>query len=352
MNKTDVAAGEEKNTAEPTATPAEPKGSRRSIKDRLHEVALVPALIVTFIVGALINPAFLTTSNIVYSILQQSAVLAVVVVAEALILIAGKFDLSLESLVALAPAFAVWLMVPAAAGGSGLGLNPYLGIIVLLAVGALVGLINGLLIVKLKLNAFIVTLAVLILLRGVTLGISGGQTLTGVPAPVLFLGTSTFLAIPVSVWVAGLLFLIAGIVLKYHSIGRSIYAIGGNRDAARAAGIRVPLIIWSLYVLGGILAALAGIMLTGQIASVSPSQGQNLIFSVFAAAVIGGIGLNGGVGSMLGALTGVLLLGTISNILTLSQVPSFWIDASFGAIILAALILGRFTTGPDEESRT
>ena len=103
-----------------------------------------------------------------------------------------------------------------------------------------------------------------------------------------------------------------------------------------------------LYVIGGLLAAVAGIMLTGRIASVTAAQGQNMIFTVFAAAVIGGISLNGGRGRMIGALTGVLVLGVISNILTLSQVASYWIDASFGAIILAALIIARITGAEPE----
>ena len=148
---------------------------------------------------------------------------------------------------------------------------------------------------------------------------------------------------PASIWIAGVLYLLFGLFLRYHRIGRAVYAIGGNPEAARVAGIRVERITWGVFIIGGLLAALAGLMLTGRIASVVSSQGQNMIFYVFAAAVIGGISLNGGRGRMIGALTGVLLLGILQNVLTLSQVPAFWIDAVYGAIILLALVITRLS---------
>jgi simple sugar transport system permease protein len=205
-------------------------------------------------------------------------------------------------------------------------------------------------VVRLHLNAFIVTLAMLILLRGVTLGITNGKTLFDLPSEFLYLGSGKWLGVPVSIWIAGILYLLIGLFLRYHRIGRAIYAVGGNAEAARAAGIRVERLIWSLYVVAGLLAALAGLMLTGRIASVVASQGQNMIFYVFAAAVIGGISLNGGRGRLVGALTGVLLLGILQNVLTLSQIAAFWIDAAYGLIILVSLILARVTGGSARET--
>ena len=267
---------------------------KRGIRERLGQLTLIPVLVIVFILGALVHKAFLTPSNIILNILQHSAVLSVVVIAESLILISNDFDLSLESTVGLAPMFAAWLITPAAMGGSGLGVNPFLAIAALFGVGAIVGALNGLFIVKLKLNAFITTLAVLILLRGLTLGITSGKTLYNLPAEFLWLGSGVWLGIPISVWVAAALFIAAELFLRYHRIGRTIYAIGGNVEAARAAGIQVERVKFGLFVVGGLLAALGGLMLSGRIASVTASQGQNLIFSVMAAAVIGGISLNGG----------------------------------------------------------
>jgi simple sugar transport system permease protein len=186
-------------------------------------------------------------------------------------------------------------------------------------------------------------LAMLILLRGTTVGMTNGRTLFDLPPEFLYLGTASWLGVPVAIWIAGFLYIVVGIVMRYHRIGRAIYAIGGNAEAARIAGIPVERVTWGIFVLGGLLAALAGLMLTGRIASVVASQGQNMIFYVFAAAVIGGISLNGGQGRLIGALTGVLLLGVLQNVLTLSQIAAFWIDAAYGAIILLSLLVTRLT---------
>jgi simple sugar transport system permease protein len=330
---------------ETVPVPSRHAGRHRVMGGALRELTLLPAIALTIVAGSLTSSAFLTTANF-FNILQQSSELAVLVVAESVILIAGKFDLSLESVVGLAPMVSAWLIVRnTAIGGSGIGLDPGLAILVLFLIGALVGLVNGFLVVRLQLNAFIVTLAMLILLRGITLGITDGKTLFELPASFLYLGTATWLTVPVSVWVAGLLYLVFGLFLRYHRIGRALYAIGGNVEAARVAGIHVERVTWGAYIVGGVLAALAGLMLTGRIASVVSSQGQNLIFYVFATAVIGGISLNGGRGRLLGALTGVLMLGILQNVLTLAQIPAFWIDAAYGAIILVALVLARASSG-------
>lgn len=316
----------------------------------LRELTLIPVIAITVVIGAFISDAFLTTGNIL-NILQQSSELSILVIAETMIVIAGRFDLSLESVVGLAPMVGGWLIVTSVGeGGSGIGINPYAAICVVFLVGASVGFINGFLVTKMRLNAFITTLAMLILLRGVTMGITNGKTLFSLPPAYLYLGSGTIFGIPVSILIAGLLYLGFGLLLRYHRWGRALYAIGGNAEAARVAGINVERVTWSVYVIGGVLSALAGLMLTGRIASVVTSQGANMIFYVFAAAVIGGVSLEGGRGRLIGALTGVLLLGLLQNILTLSQIPAFWIDAAYGAIILFALILSWATGGKGQRT--
>jgi ribose/xylose/arabinose/galactoside ABC-type transport system permease subunit len=315
---------------------------------RLDQFALVPVIVIAIAVGAAIHPAFLTETNLI-NILRQSSELSVVVLAESLVLISGRFDLSLESTVAVAPMVAAWLVTSTEIGGSGYGVDPMVALLGLFAIGAVIGGVNGTLVVGLRLNAFMTTLAMLILLRGVTIGLTNGKTLYDLPETLVYVGTSDWLGVPVSVWVAGTLYLLAGLFLHYHRVGRAIYAIGGNATAARSAGIRVERIAVGVYVVAGLLAALAGLMLTGRLAAVTSSQGENMIFTVFAAAVIGRISLQGGKGTITGALCGVLLLGLISNILTLSNIEPFWISAAFGAIILLALIVARLTGGEAEE---
>jgi simple sugar transport system permease protein len=314
--------------------------SRYILANWIRELALIPIIILLLIVGAFVNPAFMTTDNFI-NVAQQSSALGIVVVAESLILLTGKFDLSLQSTYGLAPMVGAFLIVSKDAQGLGTNWNPYIGIAVVLLVGLIIGTINGFLVIKLGFNAFIFTLAMLILLAGIQIGIVGGSTIYRLPNEFTYLGSQYLLSVPVSVWVAGLIFLFASLFLRYHRVGRAIYAIGGNTEAARAAGIRVDRIRIGVFIVASILAALAGLMTAGQVVAVTSNQGNNLIFSVYAAAVIGGISLDGGRGRIIGALTGVILLALVTNILVLSQIQTFWIDAANGLIILIALGLAR-----------
>jgi simple sugar transport system permease protein len=324
------------------------RSSGRVMVERLRELALLPALVVLIVIGTLVSPFFLSQGNIT-TILTSSAALALIVLAESLVIITGKFDLSLESTYGFAPAIGAMVVLPAAQFGFGFELPTFVGIIVVLLVGAVIGFINGFMVVGLRLNAFIVTLAMLIILRGMLVGATSGRTLFDLPDAFYALMVVTFLGMPLAVWLAALAFLIAAIVLRYHRLGRALYAIGGNPEAARAAGIRVERIMWGVFVIAGMLAALGGLAITGYVGAISANQGNGLIFTVFAAAVIGGISLDGGKGTMFGALTGVLLLGVVQNLLTLAQVPSFWIQAIYGAIILGSLMVARFASGQSQE---
>jgi simple sugar transport system permease protein len=313
---------------------------RHLIANWIRELALLPVIVLLLIVGSFVNPAFFTSDNLI-NVAQQSAALGAVVVAETLILLTGKFDLSLQATYGLAPMVGAWLIVSKDGQGLGTNWNPFLGIAIVLLVGLVVGAFNGFMVIKLGFNAFIFTLAVLILLTGIQVGIVSGRTIYHLPDAYIYLGSQYLLGVPVSVWVTGAIFLLSALFLRYHRIGRAIYAIGGNTEAARAAGIHVDRVRIGVFIVASILAALAGLMTAGQVVAVTASQGNNLIFQVFAAAVIGGISLEGGRGRMLGALTGVILLALVTNILILSQIQTFWIDAANGLIILIALGLAR-----------
>jgi len=330
-------------------SPADLKRALNPMKLKVSSIALIPAVVLLLIIGSFANDAFLLPANLL-TILQQSSILALLVLAESLVLITGKFDLSLESTVGLAPMIGGWLVTSAAIGGSGWMVNPYLAIAATLGLGLLIGAFNGFLIVKLGLNAFIVTLSMLILLRGITLGLASGKTLYDLPDELTYLGSAVWAGIPASIWICGILFALGAFLMRYHRYGRAIYAIGGNAEAARAAGIRVERVTWIVFIVASLLAALAGLLLCGRLGAITAQQGSNMIFTTFAAAVIGGISLNGGKGSLGGALMGVLLLGIVTNILTLSQIASFWIDATFGAIILVAQSLVRLTGGERSQS--
>ncbi|MBR7837596.1 ABC transporter permease [Actinospica durhamensis] len=320
----------------------------------IREAALLPVLAVILVVGALVSPVFLTTTNLISGVGQQVSALGVTVVGESLILLIGGMDLSLESTYGLAPMIAAWLIVPASAFGSGLMLNPYLGILIVIGIGAAVGLVNGLLIVKARLNGFIVTLGMTILLAGLQNGSVQGQSPYQLPAAFAYIGTEYLGEVPVALVVAAVVFIAAGLFLRYHRTGRAIYAIGGNPQAARAAGIRVDRIKIGVYVAGSMLAALGGLIEAGRVSSVTGAQGyqEGIIFSVFAAAVIGGVSLQGGKGTMLGAASGVVLLGLVQNIINLSQAPNYWQYAINGGVILFALVLARIVGGESAADQT
>ncbi|TMG64545.1 MAG: ABC transporter permease [Chloroflexi bacterium] len=305
-----------------------------------RELTLVPVIVVMMFAGSLVNPVFFTTSNLI-NVAEGGAALGMVVVAESLILLTGKFDISLQGTFGLAPLLGAWLIAPKASQGLGTEWNPWLGLLVVLLVGLAVGTFNGLLVIKANFNAFIFTLAMSILLTGLQLGWLGGQTVYNLPEAYIYLGAESWFGVPVAIWLTIAAFAAAALFLRYHRIGRAMYAIGGNLEAARAAGIQVDRIRIGVFIVASLLAAIGGLMQAGRVTAVTAGQGSNLIFGVFAAAVIGGISLEGGRGRVVGALTGVILLALVTNILTLSDVSSTWIDAVDGAIILIALGLAK-----------
>ncbi len=305
-----------------------------------RELTLVPVIIVLMIAGAIVNPVFFTPSNLI-NVAQGGADLGMVVVAESLILLTGKFDISLQGTFGLAALLGAWLIAPRASEGLGTEWSPWIGLLIVVGVGLAVGTFNGLLVIKANFNAFIFTLAMSILLTGLQLGWLGGQTVYNLPEAFIYLGAESWFGIPVAVWVTVATFVAAALFLRYHRVGRAMYAIGGNLEAARAAGIKVDRIRIGVFIVASVLAAAGGLMQAGRVTAVTAGQGSNLIFGVFAAAVIGGISLEGGRGRMIGALTGVILLSLVTNILTLSNISSTWIDAVDGAIILIALVLAR-----------
>ena len=297
-------------------------------------------LLLTVVVFTAMTPRFLTTQNI-SNILIHSSVLGVMVVGQSFTLITGNFDLSAESVLGLSAIIGAWLITAAGAPyfGSGLLLSPIVGVLAMFALGLFVGWLNGFLITRLKMNNFIVTLSMLIILRGIVLVWNEGETISGLPASFKALGHDNLGPAPISVLTMIVVFLAAFVITKYTRFGRDMYAVGGNREAALASGIDPEKRIRQVYLISGLLAAFAAWMMLGRIGVAMESLGKGMIFEIQAAAVIGGISLFGGRGSMIGALGGVLLLASINSGLNLMRVSGFMIDAIRGAIILLAMLI-------------
>src|SRR5258706_751179 len=249
---------------------------RYIVANWIRELALLPVIVLLLVIGAFVNSSFLTETNLV-NVAQESAALGAVVVAETLILLTGKFDLSLQSTYGLAPMVGAWLIVSKDGQGLGTNWNPFLGIAIVLLVGLVVGAFNGFLVIKLGFNAFIFTLAMLILLAGIHVGIVSGRTIYHLPDEYIYLGSQYLLGVPVSVWVTGAIFLLSALFLRYHRVGRAIYAIGGNTEAARAAGIHVDRIRIGGFIVANLPAAFAPLMTAWEGAAVSARPGQQLM---------------------------------------------------------------------------
>ncbi len=336
-----------------TETAAAQRGRRgpQAWLRRYRDYSLIPVIALLLLLGFIASPNFLTADNML-AVLQQSTELSLLVLAEALVLITGQMDLSLESTIGVAPVIGVWLVLPAHGGrfnGLGLGLPGWTAIPLCLLVGAAIGALIGVLRVKVRLNAFIVTLGMLITLRGLQTAITGGQSIFELPAGFTYLGSTSWLGVPASIWVCGLLFGAGVVALGWYRHGRALYAVGGNRDASKAAGIPVDRLVWVVFVVAGALAAFAGILYTGHYGSIAASQGQGMIFQVFAATVIGGVSLNGGRGSVFGALTGAVTLKLIDNVLNFAGAPPVWEQFLDGVIILGALVISRFASGEAQD---
>jgi ribose/xylose/arabinose/galactoside ABC-type transport system permease subunit len=307
-----------------------------TLLDNLIWVLLL-AVIIFFSIFA---GGFLDTGSFI-NILVHAAVLGLLVVGESFTLITGNFDLSVESTLGFCAMLSAWLVLPMGPpeNGSGLMMNPLLAIAIILVLGPVIGWINGTLITRGKMNNFVVTLSMLIALRGLMLLVPQGNTIYRTPPLYNILGATKVGPIPLPVIVVLLAFAIGYVVLKYTPFGRDLYAVGGNRDAALASGVDPDKRIRQVYIIAGFLAALAGWMLAGRLRSVIPNLGEGMVFEVMAAAVIGGISLQGGRGTMLGAFGGVLLLSTIGTGLNLMDVSEFWIGTVRGVIILAAMLI-------------
>ncbi len=309
-------------------------------------------LLFTTIAFVAVEPRLLSV-RIFINVLEHSSILGILVIGMIFCLLAGRFDLSSESTLGFTALVGAWMVSTNPFFGSGWQLPPALVIVLMLGMGAGVGCLNSFFIIKLRVNAFIVTLAMLLALRGFTYVFTNANTMYDLPPSFTALGGYSIGGLlPVSVILFLSLFVVSQFVLSYTAFGRDLYAIGGNREAAFAAGIRVDRRTLTAFILSGMLGALAAWVLAGRLQAVTINLGQGMVFEVFAAAVIGGVSLAGGKGTMMGPLGGVLLLGVITTGLSVMPISSFWVDAVRGVLILAAVVLWRVSEIFEERWRT
>lgn len=290
-----------------------------------------PALIflgVLLVVFSLGSDKFLSGSNF-ESIVISVAVLGTIALAVNQVVLAGEIDISTGSMMGLCAVAAGAV----ATNTGGLILPLLTGV----AVGALAGAVNGLLVTAGRIPSIIVTLGMLYALRGVILLVTGGSWITGIPAETRVLGTGSVLGIGVPVIVLLVLFVVMEVVSRHSTWGRNVFAVGGNRRAARFAGLPIDRTRFLAFVFVGVFVGIASVIYLGRAGSVQTNTGTGLELQVVAAVVIGGTSIAGGRGSTLAALTGAVIIGVILNGLILLGVPGIWQQGVLGALILLAV---------------
>jgi ribose transport system permease protein len=319
----------------------------QALRQRLLSVTgigpLLLALIAICVFLTVTTDTFLTTSNLT-NIIVQTSVVGIAAVGATFVIITSGIDLSVGSNVALSSMVAAYAMKHTGVGGAG-------GVVVALLVGVAVGAFNGASATLLRLTPFIATLATLAMGRGLTQQVSKGQTIFGFPPSFTFLGNGRIAGLQAPVVVTVLVFLAGYLLLTRTTFGHSVYALGGNREAARLAGIPVRRVEFAVYALAGLCAGLAAVVLTGRLNSALSNGATGLELQVIAAVVIGGTSLFGGRGSLAGTFLGVLLIGVIVNGLTLLNVNPFWQQFVQGAVIFVAVLLDALNSRRLERAR-
>ena len=298
------------------------------------ESGIIVVTLLFAITISIINPVFISISNL-FNVFRATGFTLVTALGMTCILIAGGLDLSVGSVLALGGCIGGIAM-------TSLGLNMWLSILIGCASGLIIGLINGIVIVKLRIPPIIMTLGMMYIARGIVNIVTLGVPIYPLPAEFQSLEQVDLFGVPKVVLIAIVLAFLAHFFLKYTTIGRSIYAIGGNRETARLAGIDMPKITVICYCICSTLAALTGVIMASRLGSAQPSAGNGYEMTVIAAAIIGGTSTDGGSGTILGTVVGALFMNILTNAMTVMKVSVYWQNFAVGIILVLAVALDQY----------
>lgn len=301
-------------------------------RDLLRRYGMVLAFALLVVALSVLSSSFLTVSNIL-NVARQVSINAIIAAGMTFVILTGGIDLSVGSALAFSGAIIAGLLST--------GRPVVLAILAGLTVGGLLGLVNGLIISRGKVQPFIATLAMLTIARGATLVYTDGRPITGLPDAFVWLGAGEVGQVPVPVIIMALVFALCYIVLTRTVLGRYVYAIGGNEEAARLSGVNVTFYKTLVYVISGVLSTTSAIILTARLNSAQPTAGSGFELDAIAAVVLGGTTLAGGEGGIGGTLLGAFIIGVLNNGLNLLNVSSFYQQVVKGVVILLAVLLDR-----------
>lgn len=311
-------------------TPPARKGSGR-VKRLISRLGLLLVIVLLMIIMSFMSPVFLTMANF-KNLFIQSTILAVLALGQTYVIMTRGIDLSIGGTMALSSALCIGLTLYN-------GVPVPLALLIAVVIGAGVGFLNGFSVTKIGITPLIVTLATLSIARGATFVYTNGANITPVPDSIAAFGRGQLFGIPYSVILLVVLAIGCHAVLTRSVFGRSVYATGGNELASRLAGIPTNRIIITTYVISGLMAAIAGLILTARLESAGPRAGIGIELTVIAACVIGGTSLFGGAGSIGGTMLGVALISLVSNAINLLGVPPAWDDLVKGLVIFVAAVV-------------
>ena len=304
--------------------------SKRSFRSVLNNIRMLIVLIVLVILFAFLSPYFLNVRNI-YAIGLTISVIGIVCIGQSLVLLTGEFDLSVGSVAGFCG-----IVVALLTKNHG---NYLLWLFMGLGLGTLIGLVNGLLITKAKVNALITTLSMLTIFQGATFLVNNGYAVGVNLDAFRFLGTTRVFSLPLPIIILFLLYALFYMILRYTVFGRYVYSIGGNPEAARLSGINVDKIKIFVYMISSGLASFGGIMLASRLGSAQTTAGNQYPLNSIAACVLGGIAIGGGVGNIFGALIGVAIIGVLKSGLIMINMPSYYQWIANGIVLIIAVYL-------------
>ncbi len=272
------------------------------------------------------------------NIFYHAVFVGILAIGEALCIMSKEMDLSVESVLGLAAVVTAYL-TGASADASGLLLNGFLTLGIVLFMGAVIGLFNGFFIVKLKISSFIITLASYLIFRAVGLVVTKGHGVIRLRPEVVAVARINFGPIPLLVVIMIAVYALFHVVLTRTQFGRHVYLVGDSREASYNAGIRVDKVLFGAFILSGVLSALAGWLLAARTNGSSPGIGMGMLFEAFAAVVIGGVSLRGGVGKLTGVFAGAILLSATSTAVSIVGMPPFYMNIIRGGFIIIAVLI-------------
>jgi len=280
---------------------------------------------------------FFSVANYI-NIIYHSVFIGILAIGQTFVLISGNLDLSVESTAAGSAILSVWL-VSTSQYASGYQLYTWVGFLAVIILGVLVGAFNAFFVVKLKINSFLVTLSSYIFVRAAAIWITGGYGMQGLPNGFRFIDMTRLINIPLMVYLMFAMFIFFEFLLKRTRFGRHVYIVWGNESAAHSFGINVDKLIFKVFILSGVIASLAGWLMAARANGSVAAMGRGYLFEVLAAVVIGGVSLQGGIGSLVGAFAGALILSCIHSALNLSAVSPFITNFIQGILIIVAVSL-------------